>query len=126
MQLATALIQGLLLSGAIALPVSEPTNYPADTIEADNTTSGNLTVEGGLDGSHEKLCFEANKSVRCAGGNVKNCVSKYTSSKIGNAKQGTSYCSFWCSKNKNINDCKTNKKKFNYHPEFACADQDYC
>ncbi|CCH46544.1 putative secreted protein [Wickerhamomyces ciferrii] len=123
MKLSTSLIQGLLLSVISGSPNSDPNISPVSTIEADNSID-KFTTEAT---SKYKLCFNANENVLCKDGSVKKCVSKWVSTSMGNAEHGTSFCSFWCSKMKNVDDCKTNKKKFNYHPDWSCdRDATYC
>ncbi|CCH47025.1 putative secreted protein [Wickerhamomyces ciferrii] len=127
MKLSTIFAQGLLLSGIIASPVAATPDALPDILEgpsADNS-SDLLTLAGK---SEYKLCFEANKGRYCYNYSVSKCVDAYLAhpKKHLTSSEAKSLCSFWCSKIRNPNDCKTNKKKFNYHPEFACAKQTYC
>ncbi|CCH46538.1 putative secreted protein [Wickerhamomyces ciferrii] len=98
MKLSTLVIEGLLFSGIIALPAN----------------------------AGPKLCFDANKSEYCVGGNAKKCYEVYGSQTDIGKKPVENFCNFWCSKIKSPNECKTNKKKFNYHPNFACDKTQYC
>ncbi|CCH46540.1 putative secreted protein [Wickerhamomyces ciferrii] len=116
MKLSSVFVQGLLLSGIMASPIADSKN-----------SNDTVAVEGGSPGT--KLCFDANKSVFCYGNNYEKCVSKLNASirpGHGIPENAYNYCKFWCSKVKNIDDCRTNKKKFDYHPDFACGKANYC
>ncbi|CCH46548.1 putative secreted protein [Wickerhamomyces ciferrii] len=125
MKLSTVLVQGLLLSGIIASPVvTTAQDSLPDVVEdsnADNSTDS-FTEEGYSPGSNY-LCFDANKGKLCTGKSVASCEKHYESRGKDIAN---SLCSFYCSKVKNVNDCKTNKKKFNYHPPWGCDSAAYC
>ncbi|CCH47023.1 putative secreted protein [Wickerhamomyces ciferrii] len=122
MQLSSILLQGLLLSSVIASPTGSTTAATPDVSEgsyADNSTE--ISAAGG----NHHLCFEANEGQNCHGKSIGAC-SKYQQGKGLNSGQAKSYCSFWCSKIRDVYACKDNKKKFNYHPKWGCDGQKYC
>ncbi|CCH44504.1 putative secreted protein [Wickerhamomyces ciferrii] len=126
MKFSTILTQGLLLSGIIASPIAS--NTPDATPDlAEGSYADNSTDVLAGNKYYYKLCFDTEASGFCFGNDLNTCIRHYYA---GGPKfsydNAVAYCSFWCSKVKNINDCRTNKKKFNYHPEFACKDQKYC
>ncbi|CCH46533.1 putative secreted protein [Wickerhamomyces ciferrii] len=115
MKLSSVLVQGLLLCGIIASPV-------VTTPDADNSTD--ISAQGF--GAKYELCFDENQGRYCTGKSVKACARAYETGKDHySPKDATNACNFWCSKIKTLDDCRTNKKKFNYHPKWGCKDQMY-
>ncbi|CCH47029.1 putative secreted protein [Wickerhamomyces ciferrii] len=125
MQLSSIFLQGLLLSGIIASPVAATSDALPDSFEgsyADNSTDL-LAVNKR---AKYYLCFDAFESGNnCYGKNRRDC-SNHQQDKGLTRRDAGNFCDFWCSKVRNVDDCKTRKKWANYHPKWACKDQKYC
>ncbi|CCH47022.1 putative secreted protein [Wickerhamomyces ciferrii] len=124
----TVLVQtGLLLSCVTASSVTFTPDAAPDALESpkgDNSTDGLVGAEGY--NTIYNLCFDANKSKYCYKNSVKGCAAVYKHEDKLTDYEATTICSFWCSKIKTSNDCKTKKKKLDYAPLWACDDQKYC
>ncbi|CCH47033.1 putative secreted protein [Wickerhamomyces ciferrii] len=111
MKLSSIVAQGVFLSGILASGNS--------TDEVTNKAK----VPGPV------LCFEANQSRYCHKHDVQKCVVEYKGQSgpyQRSTKDALSYCSFFCSKIKNVDDCRDMKNKFEYFPNWYCADVPYC
>ncbi|CCH44503.1 putative secreted protein [Wickerhamomyces ciferrii] len=124
MKFSVVLAQDLLLSGIIASPTVFTSDVAPDVVEGSNSDNATDVLTGRL---KSKLCFESNQSRFCFGKNHKSCVDYMNKNAVShNKEENIAYCSFWCSKIKSIDDCRTNKKKFNFHPRWACNGHKYC
>ncbi|CCH46537.1 putative secreted protein [Wickerhamomyces ciferrii] len=122
MKLSSILASGFLLSGIIASPIAAS----SDVTESSFTSTDNSTDINAAGSEKLPLCFDANKSVFCHGNSYRACYA-FLSRPGVSPKDAKSQCSFWCSKIKTVDECKSLKKKFDFHPKFSCdKDAKYC
>ncbi|CCH44477.1 putative secreted protein [Wickerhamomyces ciferrii] len=69
------------------------------------------------------LCFDAGKAPECTGGSSIKCIPAHNGGP-GSGQDGTSYCSFYCSKIKSKADCEAAKKNTNIL--IDCNKVKYC
>ncbi|CCH46543.1 putative secreted protein [Wickerhamomyces ciferrii] len=126
MQLSSLIIQGLLLSGIIASPIAITDAVPED-FEGPSYPHNYTDVVAAGKKKTDKFCYDENKGHHCYKHSLKACVEWYKGEKNHFSEyDANNLCSFYCSKIKNADDCKTNKKKFNYAPPWGCDEQKYC
>ncbi|CCH46529.1 putative secreted protein [Wickerhamomyces ciferrii] len=122
MQLSSILLQGLLLSGIIASPIASTADAISDAFESPDNSTDLL----GTAATRYYLCFDAFEAGKlCYGKNIRDCSNHQQDGGM-NRRDARNFCDFFCSKIRNVNDCKTRKKWANYHPKWACKDQKYC
>ncbi|CCH47028.1 putative secreted protein [Wickerhamomyces ciferrii] len=114
MKFSTCFTTALFLSGIIASPISTP----------DSVENGTSTVHQAS--KFPYLCFDQNKSSFCKDGSYRKCTEYYRDHTDADSIYGGKYCGFWCNEIKNVNDCKSIKKLYDFHPNFACDDAQYC
>ncbi|CCH47026.1 putative secreted protein [Wickerhamomyces ciferrii] len=123
MKFTSVIAPGLLLSVIAASPIFAPaaTESSIDsngtTFQSDNSTD--VSLQG------EKFCFKKKQKDICHGGTFKKCVKYYRGMPPDGERIGPNTCGFWCTTMKKTEDCGFNKLKYNYHPDFACADADF-
>ncbi|CCH47036.1 putative secreted protein [Wickerhamomyces ciferrii] len=127
MKLFAIIVPSLLSLSVIGSTVNTEDSITTDhSISLPNNFTDPIIVEAGA--YKPIFCNVANSKNSVCLGSFKQCVSYMLNGglKDKNKDLAQRACKFYCSEIKNPTQCKQSKYKANYHPNWACDDQQYC